>query len=587
MADEGVSNPPNSGDVSTTVTPAASAAAPQTTNTAPATAPQLSQGPAGTQTLDNLPVEKAKADSWGAKVYHGVLNALGGSNDVSLARDPTTGKMVATAVKSGPGQQWKRIISGALTGAAGGNAAAPGRGFAGGFGAVTQQRQAEADRQRQAANEDFDAQQKLATENANRSLIASQVARNQWEVSDGQNKASEEQIKSETELYNLVAQGGPGTKYVGHFPTFQDFVKVSQQWPDAHDHHATGNLVPIRTFGPDGKFDGLEAWLVTPDWQNSKNPEDYHFTTYGPPKEPGGKPTEIDNIVPANSMKNGDLQTLKIAQSAQLGKDWQEQQRIKEEQRRTGIEAGRAATEASIAPSTIAKNEADTLLENAKATAEAQGGEVDWGPGGQKGFNSWHDKNVTPALQAERTYRLASNVYNEYRQLRAQGKDFPTGAQSVQMLSYHMANTFGAVKGARITKDMIQQHMGARSISDSALTAVQKLTSGGKLSPAQWDAYFSMVGQNRDETWRSVLDDAQSLGRPNDYIAYPQDLRQRWGLGAGRVSLTQPNQAGGAQPGAGQVLTAQPTGSTGKAKSTVDGKLHWTDSTGKDYGRAE
>jgi hypothetical protein len=55
-----------------------------------------------------------------------------------------------------------------------------------------------------------------------------------------------------------------------------------------------------------------------------------------------------------------------------------------------------------------------------------------------------------------------------------------------------------------------------------------------------------MVGQNRDETWRSVLDDAQSLGRPNDYIAYPQDLRTRWGLGPGRVSLGQPNQAGAA-----------------------------------------
>jgi hypothetical protein len=120
--------------------------------------------------------------------------------------------------------------------------------------------------------------------------------------------------------------------------------------------------------------------------------------------------------------------------------------------------------------------------------------EVDWGPNGQKGFQSWH-KNVTPAMQAERTYRLASNVYNEYKALRKQGKDFPTGAQSVQMLSYHMANTFGNVKGARITKDLIEKHMGARSVSDSALVAVQKLTNGEQLSPSQWDAYFSMVGQ--------------------------------------------------------------------------------------------
>jgi hypothetical protein len=135
------------------------------------------------------------------------------------------------------------------------------------------------------------------------------------------------------------------------------------------------------------------------------------------------------------------------------------------------------------------------------------------------------------------------------------------------MLSYHMANTFGAVKGARITKDMIQQHMGARSVSDAALVAIQNLTSGGKLSPKQWDAYFSMVGQNRDETWRGVLDDANSLGRPNDYIAYPQDLRQSWGLGPGHVSLTPP--PGTQQPAAaarpqqgGPTVQPKPAGPT-------------------------
>ena len=96
-----------------------------------------------------------------------------------------------------------------------------------------------------------------------------------------------------------------------------------------------------------------------------------------------------------------------------------------------------------------------------------------------------HDKAyVQPAEQVEKSYQMMNQAYNEYQGAAAQGKDLPTGAQSMVALSTHLATTFGNVKGARITKDMIQEHLGARSVSDAATVAIQKLTNGDVLSPA-------------------------------------------------------------------------------------------------------
>ena len=101
----------------------------------------------------------------------------------------------------------------------------------------------------------------------------------------------------------------------------------------------------------------------------------------------------------------------------------------------------------------------------------------------EKAINA-HDKAyVQPAEQVEKSYQMMNQAYNEYQGAAAQGKDLPTGAQSMVALSTHLATTFGNVKGSRITKDMIQEHLGARSISDAASVAIQKLTNGDVLSP--------------------------------------------------------------------------------------------------------
>jgi len=85
------------------------------------------------------------------------------------------------------------------------------------------------------------------------------------------------------------------------------------------------------------------------------------------------------------------------------------------------------------------------------------------------------------------------------------------------------------VKGARITKDMIEHHLGARGVSDSALVAIQRLTNGDVLSPAQWEAFHGLIKQSRDISWHQAAREADRAGLPLDFL--PEDLQGAYGEG--------------------------------------------------------
>lgn len=108
---------------------------------------------------------------------------------------------------------------------------------------------------------------------------------------------------------------------------------------------------------------------------------------------------------------------------------------------------------------------------------------------------------VKPANDTEKSYQMFMDAYNNRNNAK-------TGAESMLALSTHLATTFGNVKGSRVTKDMIQEHLGARGISDSALAAVQKLTNGDVLSPDQWDAFKDLISQSRKLSWDTVQKEA-------------------------------------------------------------------------------
>jgi hypothetical protein len=114
--------------------------------------------------------------------------------------------------------------------------------------------------------------------------------------------------------------------------------------------------------------------------------------------------------------------------------------------------------------------------------------------------DSFQKDTVNKAYDVEKAYQMSQQAYSEYIAAAKQGKSLPTGAQSMLLLSQHLGTTFGNVKGSRITKDMIQEHLGARSISDDAQAAIQRLVNGDQLSSGQWAAFTDLIGQSRNAT---------------------------------------------------------------------------------------
>lgn len=125
---------------------------------------------------------------------------------------------------------------------------------------------------------------------------------------------------------------------------------------------------------------------------------------------------------------------------------------------------------------------------------------------------------------AEQSFRMMQQAYQEYKDAAANGEELPTGAQSMLALSSHLQTTFGVVKGARVTKDMIAEHLGARGLTDKAVVAVQTLVNGDQLSPDQWEAFTNLVSQSRNLQWQIAAETAHNRGLdPNEFL--PSDLR--------------------------------------------------------------
>lgn len=149
-----------------------------------------------------------------------------------------------------------------------------------------------------------------------------------------------------------------------------------------------------------------------------------------------------------------------------------------------------------------------------------------------KGALAELNKNyVKPANDVEKSYQMANNAYNDFKAAAAKGEHLDTGAESMVMLSTHLATTFGNVKGARITKDMIEHHLGARGISDAAEAAINKLRDGDVLSTAQWEAFHKLISQSRGLSWATAAKEAKRANQPIDFL--PEDLQRGGGEARG------------------------------------------------------
>jgi hypothetical protein len=220
--------------------------------------------------------------SWGSRVYHGILGALGGTNQTEITGyDPTTGKAIVSGQKIGPGQQWKNIIAGAFSGlAAGANRRGPGLDVARaglGFQAGQQNRQAQADRSQQLSQQEFENQQKAATNKVNSSLIQTQTAKASLEATKMKLDAVTADLNNQNAFNDLIAQGGEGSTDLGPFKSQDEVFAAFKKDVDLHPAHAAGEVKSIPIV-EDGKVVGFRGARITPNFLQQKLSEDFPIT---------------------------------------------------------------------------------------------------------------------------------------------------------------------------------------------------------------------------------------------------------------------------------------------------------------------
>lgn len=533
-------------------------------------APLAPQGAAPQPSAAMTPQEQQlQRESTGARVYHGIMNALGGQYDTQYI--PTPNGVVQQQVAQTPGQQWKRIISGALLGLSGAAAAGttgPGgtmRGLGGGIQAGYQGRMQEEQNKEKLANTQFEQEQNAAMNNARRSLMAAQVAKDSWDLSYAQKQSYEADVAHETNLVNMVNDAKErGGRDLGVFPTFQDAMDHFSADPTMHDKHAQGQLMAVSHVNGKGQIDGVHVAWVPKAWQDQNASQDITFQL---PIEwdDKGKPTKYQPVTmgPSTNSTNGQVQDFSLAMANRIGESHKNEVAMQNQEseikaRETMLPAQRAQAVAEAG-----KSEAEAALEKYNLDFLKQYGELPgkesskenqeayYGPGGSSGFNSWWEKRGAPVSDIENSYQVAKTAYDEH----ATGKD-KTGAPGMILFGQHLANTFGGSK-AKLNKQLIEDHFGARSLTDDVVVAFQKVTNGEKLSDNQYNEFMRFITDNRNTRWQGLLREATSQHRPLELIGLPNDIAQQY-LGAGAGGATGAGGAGG--PGTPAWMRPTPRG---------------------------
>jgi hypothetical protein len=167
----------------------------------------------------------------------------------------------------------------------------------------------------------------------------------------------------------------------------------------------------------------------------------------------------------------------------------------------------------------------------------------------QAALKEFNQHYIVPAEGVEKSYQMMDGAYKAYQAAKAKGEELPTGAESMLALSTHLTTTFGNVKGARITKDMIEHHLHARSISDDALVAIQRLTNGDVLSPGQWEAFHKLISDSRKLSWKTAVKEGKRANLPVDFL--PEDLQGELGVKGKEAAPTEKPKEPPRAPGPG------------------------------------
>lgn len=365
--------PPQAMDSSSAAAPTPSPAPAAAPATAPATAPAAgaTQQP---QQQDQPDPPQVPQQSLAVKVYHGIMGALGGTQDTSYTRDPQTGKMVVSQVAATPGSQWKRIIAGVVQGTAAGLGAEPGPGQlerAAGMGmSASMQGAQQIEQQKQDnANQDFDAQQKATLNKAQTQAATYEGAVNAFHLSRMQVQAHVEDTQRENDFVKLVNNGGDGSQDLGVAKDFAGIIQMHKDMPGLLAQNAQGNIIQTAHVNADGQFDGTRFALVTPEWKDQKLDKDQNFYFLQPPTEIGKPATIAKQTVKAGTMSNGDFALRQSASSNEILKWQADNQKQQHQNAMDASTINKNNAEAGQAQTGSVKNLAEAGKANAEATA--------------------------------------------------------------------------------------------------------------------------------------------------------------------------------------------------------------------------
>ena len=387
-----------------TTTPAAAAdqltAATQNAQPPQTSAPQQGQqpqlDPTQTPATGTLPAQPVVPPKPMSKFHSGVVDILddladnlAGRNRQTVYRDAQTGERVVQKTPMSRGDQFRKLISEGLMGAAAGAAApqGPGQklkaaaaGVQAGFKLSNDQRQ----QQEELSDEDFKAKQEAMKNQANLHLLGVQTAKAQFDLEGSESKA----IEGAADQMNANEKflGSVDAKLLGHFANMGEVTKFTQNNPDAVRDHVQGRLFTQPVYDAEGHVNGFELHELPVDAGQQKTTEDHLSWHLVPGVGKDGKPDvnaqpRLESYtIPAGSVTNAQLAAYLQKDALDTVNAQTKQHEQIEKDKKTAAEvtelranASRASEEAKKIQAQIDEMPEDLDMKKELADAKAQG----------------------------------------------------------------------------------------------------------------------------------------------------------------------------------------------------------------------
>jgi hypothetical protein len=451
----------------------------------------------------------AQQDSALQAILHAVGNALGGGQTNPNGSNRTTGQKIGSGIAT--------IVRGAAAGASQRGAGAFGKGAVAGMNEqdqFQQQQQNDFLKQQENTRQNQEAQQKQLLTNASLAKSNMDMATMAFNLKRAGIEFNQQQAAVADSM--AAIKSIPGSQMIGHFEDEEALTNYLDSAGTAgtqqHAKDLANNLIRIV---PNSKG-GFDAYQVPKGWADRQIGDGKQISLMSTVMGKDGKPTPVWKTVAAPpDMTMGDyLKWQGSTLDASTKNDLQQSEITKNQ-----ADATKATAEGKEANARIGliNQQAKQLIQSQTADPFGYTSPLPQKEA-LKRQDSFQSQVVNKAYDVEKSYNMAQQAYQEYKDAAAKGQELPTGAQSMLLLSQHLSTTFGGVKGSRITKDMIAEHLGARGLSDSAVTAVQKLSNGDQLSPDQWKAFTGLISQSRNETWNNAISNAKNQQLPISFL---------------------------------------------------------------------